>query len=473
MAPGPEDGLGLRYDAYYFAHSCGRPYLRDEEWLTFFGRIADLICSEIQPRSVLDVGCAMGFLVEALRDRGVDAWGLDVSDYALEQVREDIEPYVWRASITEPLARDYDLIVAIEVLEHLAAPDGELALDNICAHAGDVVFSSSPVDLSEMTHLNVQPPEYWATQFARRGFLRDLDFIGTTITPWAVRFCRRQEPISRTVSGYERRLWATEWQRHEIHAKASELEARVAELRTEVERASAEHERLSRVAENEGSRHRALAGRVEELELKIGKLAGALRAARGAEARLAALEQTKTLRYTARIRRAWALTRRRIWGRDTALNVAAATRGGGVSGSDYPELAALLTRKHVALFARTSDPVVAVATAATRTQVVVSDSALVTELLDRLEQHGVREKVDLHVRAYDAALRELPPGTFEAVVIESDPQGEDVPSLLDRSLGLLAPAGVVAWLGDGGFRNVAVERGLRVEDRGAATVARR
>ena len=65
------------YDAWYFRHCCGRPYERSPEWLEFFGRIADRIVADIGPRTVMDVGCAMGFLVEALRDRGVEAFGID------------------------------------------------------------------------------------------------------------------------------------------------------------------------------------------------------------------------------------------------------------------------------------------------------------------------------------------------------------------------------------------------------------
>ena len=66
------------YDAYYFAHSCGRPYARDEEWLRFFGLIAEHIASDIQPKSVLDAGCAWGLLVEMLRQRNVEAYGIDI-----------------------------------------------------------------------------------------------------------------------------------------------------------------------------------------------------------------------------------------------------------------------------------------------------------------------------------------------------------------------------------------------------------
>src|SRR5215210_407840 len=118
------------YDAWYFDNCCGVEYRRNENWLRFFGGIADLIVSEIAPRSALDAGCAMGFLVEALRDRGVDAYGIDVSDYALGEVREDIRPYVRHASVTEPLPQRYDLIVSIEVLEHLPEKDATAALAN-------------------------------------------------------------------------------------------------------------------------------------------------------------------------------------------------------------------------------------------------------------------------------------------------------------------------------------------------------
>src|SRR5262245_43923444 len=107
------------YNRYYFEHGCGRPYQRDDEWLEFFGAIADKIVKGIAPPTVLDAGCAMGFLVEGLRARGVDAWGVDISEYAIGQVHESLRPYCWVGSLAEPLPQRYDLIVCIEVLEHM------------------------------------------------------------------------------------------------------------------------------------------------------------------------------------------------------------------------------------------------------------------------------------------------------------------------------------------------------------------
>src|SRR5438445_606738 len=75
-AMGVQEGkLSDLYGQYYFTHYSveqdgEHAYQRDQHWLAFFGQIADHISREIAPRTVLDAGCAMGLLVEALRDRG-------------------------------------------------------------------------------------------------------------------------------------------------------------------------------------------------------------------------------------------------------------------------------------------------------------------------------------------------------------------------------------------------------------------
>jgi hypothetical protein len=195
----------VNYDAAYFASVGGLPYRRDDHWLRFFARIADRIVADFAPRTVLDAGCAMGFLVESLRDRGVEAWGFDVSEYALGRVRKDVRPYTWQASITEPLDRDYDLIVCIEVLEHLAAEQSDDAIDNLCGQTREILFSSTPDDFREPTHFNVRPTSYWVGAFGRRGFFPDVEYDASFITSWARRFRRNDEPIWRTVESYERR----------------------------------------------------------------------------------------------------------------------------------------------------------------------------------------------------------------------------------------------------------------------------
>ena len=195
------------YGAYYYANCCGSPYGRSADWLNQFRGVAERIAQDIAPGSVLDAGCAMGLLVETLDDRGIEAEGIDISEYAIDRVHESVRDRCRVGSILEPFGSRYDLIVSIEVVEHLprATPSGPIA--NFCDHADDVILSTTPFDYKEATHFNVQPPEYWADLFARHGFFRDVDYDCTYITPWASRFRRESKTTARLVSDYERTLW--------------------------------------------------------------------------------------------------------------------------------------------------------------------------------------------------------------------------------------------------------------------------
>ena len=194
------------YGKFYFeTYAFGQAYRADNaHWRSFFAGVVDSIVAELQPRSALDMGCGPGLLVEALRERGVEAWGIDISEYAIERVPEAVRPYCRVASITDELERDYDLIVCIEVIEHLPEHLADAAVGNMTRHAKSVLFSSSPDDFIDPSHQNVKPSEYWIGLFGRHGFYRDLELDASFVTRHAV--CLRRldgSPLS-VIRDYER-----------------------------------------------------------------------------------------------------------------------------------------------------------------------------------------------------------------------------------------------------------------------------
>jgi len=217
------------FNSFYYNTSCGVPYQRDEHWTTFFGHIAREIVNRVSPKTALDTGCAFGLLVEQLRLLGVDATGVDISEHAIANAPDSVRPYVRVASVTEPFGQRYDLIVCIEVLEHMAQSDAERAIANLTAHTDDIPFSSTPYDYKEATHFNVHPIEYWVELFARHGFIRDVDFDASFITPWAMRLRRRSEPLPRIIRDYERRYW-------EVWKAVTDLRELVLNQRNQIER---------------------------------------------------------------------------------------------------------------------------------------------------------------------------------------------------------------------------------------------
>ncbi|MGH9089814.1 MAG: glycosyltransferase [Acidimicrobiales bacterium] len=364
------DATAAFYDEAYYRTNYGSdglpslPYDRDEpHWQRFFGRIASEVVDYVQPRTAMDAGCAIGMLVEALRDRGVDAYGIDVSSWAIKQVPDDVRPYCSVGSVLSPLPEHYDLITCIEVLEHLPPTLAPAAVANLCAHADAVLLSSTADDVTDRSHLNVNPPDYWARLFGHHGFVRDFSYDATYISGDAVLYRKARVTLTDAIGGYEALLREASVT---LARRSEELEAILASRDTiDAQRLKAcnEHDRLADRFNALAIEHQQLLERCAGLELRRdaeARLAGReiellerrqnelvaevpeLRArAEAASSELAALHATKVFRYSRRLRRLYGRLRAGPvrHGGGEAAPAAAATEAGTPAGtySDWVE----------------------------------------------------------------------------------------------------------------------------------------
>ena len=70
---------------------------------------------------VLDIGCAKGFLVKDLVDLGIDAYGLDISEYAINNSPIDIKHRLRLGSAEKLpfLDNEFDAVISINTLHNL------------------------------------------------------------------------------------------------------------------------------------------------------------------------------------------------------------------------------------------------------------------------------------------------------------------------------------------------------------------
>lgn len=170
------------YDANYYQNYHPHPYTDLPFWSGYFGALAEHIVNSITAATVLDVGCAMGVLVNELRQRNVKAHGIDSSKWA---IANGVAPkYCTCKSALEVITPRYDLVVCLEVAEHLPERRAGTLVDNLCRASDAVLFSSTPDGDEDATHCNVQPAAYWNRLFIARGYRRDPRREPFHLIPW-------------------------------------------------------------------------------------------------------------------------------------------------------------------------------------------------------------------------------------------------------------------------------------------------
>lgn len=284
----------------------------NEQWRGFFQLVADRVVAIAGRGRLLDVGCAKGLLVQALREKGADARGFDISEHAIEASHAAVREHLWVASATDPIKGRYDLVSMIEMIEHMAPQDAQQAIDQVTAVTDRVLFSSSPADHDEPTHVNTKPTAVWAAWFAERGFFRRTDVDLTFLSPWAVLFERADRGVRDVVQAYESHFASLN---AELLQKRSALLAahrNISDLRegTNSDKVLAEQVALVKKFEREvlEARHAQLLNRdhVVGIEAEIGRqndeilrLNGALRRLKGRESRLSARKEAQGKRIAA------------------------------------------------------------------------------------------------------------------------------------------------------------------------------
>lgn len=92
---------------------------------------------------VLDVGCARGFLCRALRMGGVQAFGYDISKWAIENCDPHVRGFVSNELSAEPMSVDW--IHMKDVAEHLNEDDLRRLCFTLCRAARKGVFFIVPL----------------------------------------------------------------------------------------------------------------------------------------------------------------------------------------------------------------------------------------------------------------------------------------------------------------------------------------
>jgi len=167
--------IGDRYQFYPYTEEYQLPGDRE---------FAKSVKVNLNTTSVMVLGCARGYMVRAFREINVDAVGVDISKWVIENCDPTVVDYVYNGDVCDLSLWDdksFDLVLAIDVLEHIRVPDLYTAIDE-CTRVGKLVFLGCPIaknddnpDQSdpneEGSHVSIYSLKWWVNQFYARGFV--------------------------------------------------------------------------------------------------------------------------------------------------------------------------------------------------------------------------------------------------------------------------------------------------------------
>ena len=176
MTPEERKGMILQYSRDYFDGGPDTPGYSEYTDTWFWSPITEIMLHLLGPLSVLDWGCAKGFLVQRFVDRGVSACGVDVSHYAISQAPEWFRKH--RLRVINGIQSHYGpgiftAICSFETMEHIPEEDIPAVLGEMKRISTRWWFGSIFLDCQEghdPTHVTVRSREWWNEKFKAAGY---------------------------------------------------------------------------------------------------------------------------------------------------------------------------------------------------------------------------------------------------------------------------------------------------------------
>jgi len=130
------------------------------------------VAALLSPRSVLDVGCGVGAWCRVWLENGAcDVLGADGDYIEREQLLIETDQFV-PANLSRPFSLDrrFDLVMSLEVAEHISEAHADTFVSNLTRHGDRILFSAAVPGQGGEFHINEQPLEYWRSRFQAQGY---------------------------------------------------------------------------------------------------------------------------------------------------------------------------------------------------------------------------------------------------------------------------------------------------------------
>lgn len=138
-------------------------------------KIVPFVIELIKPNSVVDIGCGLGNFLHSFKSCGVtDVLGVDgpwVNKDLLSKYLDKNEFYECDLEQELNFRKNFDLVVNLEVAEHLSPEAAEIHVKNLVNAGKIILFSAAIPGQGGQNHLNEQWLSFWEKLFNHHGYI--------------------------------------------------------------------------------------------------------------------------------------------------------------------------------------------------------------------------------------------------------------------------------------------------------------
>jgi glycosyltransferase involved in cell wall biosynthesis/2-polyprenyl-3-methyl-5-hydroxy-6-metoxy-1,4-benzoquinol methylase len=140
----------------------------DSEETPFAKRLAKYVKDEINPKTILDIGCGPGTYVYSFRNNGIDAQGLDIDD------RVHGKQYLKYQSLFDITDEKADTVICLEVAEHIEKEREDEVIQKVVSTVQHtLIWTAAAIGQGGIGHINCKDKEEWSEKITKAGLVRN------------------------------------------------------------------------------------------------------------------------------------------------------------------------------------------------------------------------------------------------------------------------------------------------------------
>jgi len=163
-----------------------KEWIRDrEKYRKYYNQLSHIIDEILDFNTILDIGSANGFFIDYFADKNKEIQGIEIDTRFLPFLSKSSKSNTLFQDVTdiESLNKKYDLVICVEVAEHINKFKSDKLVKFISEHTNKYIYFTAATPYQKgIGHINCESNFFWLNKFRKYNIYIDYDLTEQLIT---------------------------------------------------------------------------------------------------------------------------------------------------------------------------------------------------------------------------------------------------------------------------------------------------